>query len=105
VRHYFSLYFINSLHTTNQLDRFGVIAIKLPLQKDLLVNELDDMKTDMPVFQSKDRLSGDIYVSIRRLFEEVLWGVLCNCIYSQTALAFVAGNSMEGLSSQRIKYL
>jgi hypothetical protein len=30
----------HSLHVANQLDQFYVIAIKVPLQKDLLVNEL-----------------------------------------------------------------
>jgi hypothetical protein len=74
----FSLYFINSVCATSQLNRFGVIVINCHCRRICLV---------------------------WRPFEEVLQGVLCNCIYSQAALAFLAGNSIEGLSSQRIKYL
>jgi hypothetical protein len=63
----------------------------------LLLNELDGIKNNMPLLRVKNRLSGDICVTIWRSFEEVLQGVLCNCIYSQASLAFLAGNSMEEL--------
>jgi hypothetical protein len=33
----------------------------------------------------------------------VLRGFPCNCIYPQTALAFLAGGSVLGLGNQRVK--
>lgn len=34
--------------------------------------------------------------------KRLLWDFLCNCIYTQTALAFLAYSSMAGLGSQHI---
>jgi hypothetical protein len=33
---------------------------------------------------------------------ELLQGFLCNCIYNQATLAFLAGSFMAGLGSQRV---
>jgi hypothetical protein len=35
----FSLYFINPLDATSSLDRSGIIALKLPQQRDQLIHE------------------------------------------------------------------
>jgi hypothetical protein len=41
-------------------------------------------------------------VVIWRDSEDVLWVVLCNCIYTQAALEFLAGNSVMGFCSQKV---
>jgi hypothetical protein len=54
------------------------------------------------MFRRKNRLPVKIFLlSFEGNLRKVIWVILCNSIYFQAALAFLAGNSiMSGLGSQ-----